>query len=406
MGKRNKAQTLAIEKGVSQTFRWKENNHGLSKNLPEIFEDFAEGRRNSFLNVKKIKEQDKPVIGIFCTYFPQELAVAMNAAVVSLCATSDETIPAAEADLPKNLCPLIKSSYGFGKTDKCPFFYFSDLVVGETTCDGKKKMYEYMADFKPVHIMELPNCPTENGVEMYKKEIIRMKEKLEEVFGVTITEEDIRRGIRVKNAERIALKNLYSIMKADPAPISGTDLMNTLVATTFNFEREKIPAQMEALIEKIKAEANPTEKKPRILITGCPMGGATMKVVEAVEESGAVVVGFENCSGAKSVEENVDESNPDVYDALARKYVNIGCSCMTPNDNRIKLLNSMIDEYNVDGVVDMELQACHTYAVETLRIKRFVNDEKKIPYMNLETDYSQADVGQLKTRIAAFIEML
>lgn len=378
----------------------------LRKNLPEIFEDFAEGRRNSFLNVKKIKEQDKPVIGIFCTYFPQELAVAMNAAVVSLCATSDETIPAAEADLPKNLCPLIKSSYGFGKTDKCPFFYFSDLVVGETTCDGKKKMYEYMADFKPVHIMELPNCPTENGVEMYKKEIIRMKEKLEEVFGVTITEEDIRRGIRVKNAERIALKNLYSIMKADPAPISGTDLMNTLVATTFNFEREKIPAQMEALIEKIKAEANPTEKKPRILITGCPMGGATMKVVEAVEESGAVVVGFENCSGAKSVEENVDESNPDVYDALARKYVNIGCSCMTPNDNRIKLLNSMIDEYNVDGVVDMELQACHTYAVETLRIKRFVNGEKKIPYMNLETDYSQADVGQLKTRIAAFIEML
>ncbi|MCI8813727.1 MAG: 2-hydroxyacyl-CoA dehydratase [Lachnospiraceae bacterium] len=378
----------------------------LRKNLPEIFEDFAEGRRNAFLNVKKIKDQNKPVIGIFCTYFPQELAVAMNAAVVSLCATSDETIPAAEADLPKNLCPLIKSSYGFGKTDKCPFFYFSDLVVGETTCDGKKKMYEYMADFKPVHIMELPNCPTEMGVEMYKREIIRMKEKLEKVFGVTITEDDIRRGIRVKNAERTALKNLYSIMKADPAPISGTDLMNTLVATTFNFEREKIPAQMEALIEKIQAEAKNTEKKPRILITGCPMGGATMKVVEAVEESGAVVVGFENCSGAKSMEENVDESNPDVYDALARKYVNIGCSCMTPNDNRIKLLNSMIDEYNVDGVVDMELQACHTYAVETLRIKRFVNEEKKIPYMNLETDYSQADVGQLKTRIAAFIEML
>lgn len=378
----------------------------LRKNLPEIFEDFAEGRRNAFLNVKKIKDQNKPVIGIFCTYFPQELAVAMNAAVVSLCATSDETIPAAEADLPKNLCPLIKSSYGFGKTDKCPFFYFSDLVVGETTCDGKKKMYEYMADFKPVHIMELPNCPTEMGVEMYKREIIRMKEKLEKVFGVTITEDDIRRGIRVKNAERTALKNLYSIMKADPAPISGTDLMNTLVATTFNFEREKIPAQMEALIAKIQAEAKNTEKKPRILITGCPMGGATMKVVEAVEESGAVVVGFENCSGAKSMEENVDESNPDVYDALARKYVNIGCSCMTPNDNRIKLLNSMIDEYNVDGVVDMELQACHTYAVETLRIKRFVNEEKKIPYMNLETDYSQADVGQLKTRIAAFIEML
>lgn len=170
----------------------------LKKNLPEIFEEFAEGRQNAFLNVKKIKDQDKPVIDIFCTYFPQELAVAMNAAVVSLCATSDETIPAAEQDLPKNLCPLIKSSYGFGKTDKCPFFYFSDLVVGETTCDGKKKMYEYLGQFKPVHVMELPNRVSEDGIQLYRNEIIRMKEKLEEVFGVTITEDDIRRGIKVK----------------------------------------------------------------------------------------------------------------------------------------------------------------------------------------------------------------
>lgn len=378
----------------------------LKKNLPEIFEDFAEGRKQAFLNVKKIKDADKPVIGIFCTYFPQELAVAMDAAVVSLCATSDETIPAAEQDLPKNLCPLIKSSYGFGKTDKCPFFFFSDLVVGETTCDGKKKMYEYMGEFKPVHVMELPNCPTEEGVAMYRKEIIRMKEKLEEIFGVTITEEDIRRGIWVKNAERSALKRLYSVMKADPAPISGMDLLNTLIGTTFNFNREEIPAQMDALIEKIKAEGGARQKQPRILITGCPMGGATMKVVQAVEDNGGVVVCYENCSGVKSMEENVDESLPDVYEALARKYVNIGCSVMTPNDNRIRLLDRLIDEYQVDGVIDMELQACHTYAVESLRIKRFVNGEKKIPYMSLETDYSQADVGQLSTRIAAFIEML
>lgn len=378
----------------------------LKKNLPEIFEDFAEGRKQAFLNVKKIKDADKPVIGIFCTYFPQELAVAMDAAVVSLCATSDETIPAAEQDLPKNLCPLIKSSYGFGKTDKCPFFFFSDLVVGETTCDGKKKMYEYMGEFKPVHVMELPNCPTEEGVAMYRKEIIRMKEKLEEIFGVTITEEDIRRGIRVKNAERSALKRLYSVMRADPAPISGMDLLNTLIGTTFNFNREEIPAQMDALIEKIKAEGGARQKQPRILITGCPMGGATMKVVQAVEDNGGVVVCYENCSGVKSMEENVDESLPDVYEALARKYVNIGCSVMTPNDNRIRLLDRLIDEYQVDGVIDMELQACHTYAMESLRIKRFVNGEKKIPYMSLETDYSQADVGQLSTRIAAFIEML
>lgn len=384
----------------------KEFNMELRKNLPEIFEDFAEGRRNAFLNVKKIKDQNKPVIGMFCTFFPQELAVAMDAAAVSLCATSDETIAAAEQDLPANLCPLIKSSYGFGKTDKCPFFYFSDLVVGETTCDGKKKMYEYLGEFKPVHVMQLPNRVNEEGIAFYRQEIIKMKEKLEEFFGVTITEDDIRRGIRIKNAERAAIKRLYSVMKQDPAPITGENLLNTMVATTFNFNREQIPAQMDALIEKIAAEAEPGIKKPRILITGCPMGGATTKVVKAIESAGAVVVGFENCSGAKAMEENVDENCADVYEALARKYMHIGCSVLSPNDSRIKLMGEMIDEYHVDGVIDMELHACHTYNVETLRIKRFCEDEKKVPYMSVVTDFSQADVGQLSTRISAFIEML
>ena len=378
----------------------------VKKNLPEIFEDFAEARQAAFLNVKKIKDQDKPVIGVFCTFFPQELAVAMNAAVVSLCATSDETIAAAEQDLPKNLCPLIKSSYGFGKTDKCPFFYFSDLVVGETTCDGKKKMYEYLGEFKPVHVMELPNRVSEDGIKSFRKEIIRMKEKLEEVFYIEITEEDIRRGIRVKNAERTAIKQLYSIMKEDPVPISGLDLLNTLVGITFNFDREGIPAQMEELINKIKSEGSTREKRPRILVTGCPMGGATLKVVKAIEENGGIVVAYENCTGAKAIEENVDEAIEDVYEALSRKYMNIGCACMSPNENRIKLLDQMIDEYKVDAVVDMELQACQPYAVESMKIKRFVNEEKKIPYISIETDYSQADIAQITTRIAAFIEML
>lgn len=378
----------------------------LKKDLPAIFDDFADARKTAFMNVKKIKDQNKPLIGIYCTYFPQELAEAMGAAVVGLCSVSDETIPAAEEDLPRNLCPLIKSSYGFAKTDKCPFFYFSDLVVAETTCDGKKKMYEYMAEFKPLHIMELPNRCGEDDIQAFRKEIIKMKEKLEEFFGVTITEDDIRRGIKIKNAERTAVKDFYEIMKADPCPITGTELMNALDAASFSFNRSEIPAQMAELKAKIEAEGKVQERKPRILITGCPMGGATMKVCSAIEAAGGQVVFFENCTGGKAIEINVDESNPDVYDALARKYMAIGCSVMNPNDNRIKLLDAAIDDYKIEGVVDMTLQACHTYALEGLRVKRFCEDEKKIPYMQVETDYSQADVGQLNTRCAAFVEML
>ena len=381
----------------------------LVKELPEIFEEFAEQRQKSFLVMKEVKDKGIPVIGAYCTYFPQEIAMAMGAVTVGLCSTSDETIPDAEKDLPKNLCPLIKSSYGFAVTDKCPFFYFSDVVVGETTCDGKKKMYEYMSDFKNVYIMELPNTQNEAAQKLWKSEIIRFKEYLEDHFETTITDEAVKEAIKEENAVRTALKNLYGVMKYDPAPIKGYDLWKVLYGSGFKFDRKAIPAEINALVDKIEkeyAEGKMEEKKPRILITGCPIGGAPEKVIRAIEDNGGIVVAYENCSGVKSTAELVDEENPDVYDAIAKRYLNIGCSVMTPNPNRLKLLDELIDEFHVDGVVEMTLQACHTYNVETLAIRRFVNEKKGIPYIHVETDYSQADIGQLNTRLTAFLEML
>lgn len=379
------------------------------KDLPEVFEEFAEQRKNSFLAVKELKDKGVPVVGSYCTYFPQELAMAMGAASVSLCSTSDETIAEAEKELPKNLCPLIKSSYGFARTNKCPFFYFSDVVVGETTCDGKKKMYEYMAEFKETYLMELPNTQREDALVLWRNEMIRFKEYLEKHFETTITEDDIRKAIKVNNEARLALRKLYGVMKHDPAPITGYDLFKVLYGSTFKLDRSLIAGEVNALVEKIEKEYKEGKmqpKKPRILVTGCPLGGATEKVIRAIEDNGGIVVTYENCTGAKAIDKMVDEDDPDVYGALARRYLDIGCSVMTPNPNRLELLGRLIDEYKVDGVVEMTLQACHTYNVESFGIRKFVNEEKKLPYISVETDYSQADIGQLNTRITAFIEML
>lgn len=381
----------------------------LIKELPEVFEEFATARQNAFLGVKKVKESGTPVVGSYCTYFPQEVAMAAGAANVSLCSTSDETIPAAEQDLPKNLCPLIKSSYGFAKTDKCPFFYFSDVVVGETTCDGKKKMYEYMSELKDVFLMELPNSQKDTALTLWKSEVVRLKEYLEKKFEVEITDEKLRDAAVLMNEIRTVTKEFYGVMKHDPAPIKGGDLFKVLYGSTFKFDKTVIPGEIRALTEKIEAEyaeGKMLEKMPRILITGCPIGGVTEKVIRAVEDNGGVVVAFENCSGAKSMDKLVDVDNPDIYQAIAERYLQIGCSVMSPNPNRFELMGSLIDEYQVDGVVEMTLSACHTYNLESRAIKKYVTEEKNIPYIAVETDYSMQDVGQLNTRIAAFIEML
>lgn len=377
--------------------------------LPKVFEEFAEQRRKSFMTVKDIKDKGIPVVGAYCTYFPKELAMAFGAVPVSLCSTSDETIPAAEKDLPKNLCPLIKSSYGFAITDKCPYFYFSDLVIGETTCDGKKKMYELMGEIKDVFLMELPNSQKETGFELWKSEVMRLKKYMEDKFQITITDEMVKKAIHTENEVRKSLKRFYELMKLDPVPVTGHEIFKVLYGSGFKFDREKLPAEIDALTDRILKEyeeGKKLEKKPRILITGCPIGGATEKVIKAIEENGAVVVAYENCVGSKVVDGIIDESASDIYDSMARRYFDIGCSVMAPNPNRIKSLDRIIDEFKVDGVVEMVLQACHTYAIESREIRKFVQDKKGKPYLNVETDYSSTDVGQLNTRIGAFIEML
>jgi benzoyl-CoA reductase/2-hydroxyglutaryl-CoA dehydratase subunit BcrC/BadD/HgdB len=381
----------------------------LINELPAIFDHFSDARRQGFLTVLELKEQNIPLVGTYCTFMPQEIALAAGAVVVSLCSTSDETIEEAEKDLPRNLCPLIKSSYGFGKTDKCPYFYFSDLVVGETTCDGKKKMYEYMAEFKPVHVMQLPNSANDAASRvLWRSEILRLQSALEQQFNCTISEQDLRAAITLKNRERTALSSFYRLGQLNPPALSGSEILKVVYGATFKFDKNTLIDELNALSEKVRSEyqqGKRLEDRPRILITGCPIGGAAEKVVRAIEENGGWVVGYENCTGAKATEMQVSEEG-DVYDALTDKYLAIGCSCISPNTQRLTLLSQMIEEYQVDGVIDVILQACHTYAVESLAIKRHVRQQHDVPYMAIETDYSNSDIGQLNTRVSAFIEML
>lgn len=350
-------------------------------------------------------------MGLFCSFVPVEIIYAAGALPVGLCSFTDEPIPAAESRLPKNLCPLIKASYGFALTDTCPYFYFSDLVVGETTCDGKKKMFELLGELKQTYVMQLPHSRSAESLRFWKSEIIAFKEKIEQFFGVTITDEELRKAIHRKNHEREVMRAYLELGKLDPAPMSGYEMGTRLDAGSFSFDLDQRCRLVEERTAEILAdwEANRKGKpslKPRLLVTGCPNAGVREKVIRAVEEMGADIVAFDTCNGMRDKVELVDESNPDPYEALAIKYLNINCSVMSPNDSRREYLERMIDEYHVDGVIEIVLQSCHTYDVEAYFIKRMVTEKKRLPYLNIETDYSQSDKGQISTRLAAFLETI
>ena len=375
--------------------------------LPEKFEEFGEARRQGFLRVKQVKENGGKVAGIFCTFTPTEILDAAGFISVSLCGMSDETVPAAEVHLPKNMCPLIKSSYGFALTDKCPYTYFSDLIVGETTCDGKKKMYELLGELKPTYILHLPQGHDSDPVTVWTAELRRFIAFLEEKFNLTITDEDLRKAARQRNEQRRAHVALMELQKQVPPPFGGMQMYATMEGTGFMFTHEDRVNKLNDLRKTVEETADRTQfaDAKRILITGCPIGGVMQKTVKAIEANGGVVVCFENCAGIKAAFQMVDTEAEDIVKAIAERYLQIGCSVMTPNTRRMELLPELVKEYQVDGIVEIDLQACTPYCVEAFQVRRLA-EKLGVPYLCVETDYSQSDSGQINTRMEAFLEML
>jgi len=377
-----------------------------------IAEGFQEIREQNIMKVKEAKEQGQKMVGLYCTYCPKELVLAAGAIAVGLCGTREEPIAFAEKHLPRNLCPLIKSSYGFAVSDTCPYFHFSDLIIGETTCDGKKKMFELMADLKETVVMNLPQNPLqEASIELWASELRRVKELLEERFQTELSDEKIRAAINLTNREARVMKRLYDLNKARPALISGLDMLTVSWQVGFNVDREEGIGMLEDLINRVQENAAQggtagDAATPRILLTGTPVGLGSEKIIALVEESGGLVVVMENCGGYKTVDILADESDQrDPLRVLAEKYMKIPCSVMSPNRGRLELIDKMIDEFQIDGVIDLTWQACHTYNVESFWVSDLVK-QKGLPFLQIETDYSASDRETLRVRIEAFLEMV
>ncbi len=368
---------------------------------------YSQYSEQNILDIEAAKNKGRKVVGFYCLYSPTELAVAAGAIPLPLCGTRNDPIETAETVLPRNLCPLIKSSFGFAVSDTCPFFRFSDLVVADTTCDGKKKMFEILSRYKPLHILQLPQTQdSEKALSIWYDEIVAYKQALEKHLDLVISDESIHQSIVLMNRERMARQALMDICRLNPTPISGMNLMEMMFRVGFLADKEKGIALMEEVVADIRLNSDryAPKKGPRILLTGVPVGLGSHKVVQIAEESGASVVAFESCSGYKQA--FLVEETGDPLMALARQYLATPCSVMSPNKGRMDLLAEMIPGFSVDGVIDLTWQACHTYNIESHLVQKFVQEEFGLPFLHLESDYSEADTEQLRVRIEAFLEML
>lgn len=360
----------------------------------------------------KAQEEGKKVFGTFCVYVPDELIFAANAIATGLCGGSQFWVPGGEKVLPTNTCPLIKASVGARLDRTCPFFRIADMYIGETTCDGKKKAWEILGEDVPVHVMDLPQMKREKDIKAWAEEIKELKKVIEEFTGNKVTAESLSESIKLINNKRKALSRLYECRKADKVPISGRD---ALVISQIAFYDD--PARFTQMTNKLCDELEQRikdgvsvvkEGTKRILLTGTPLAVPNWKLHNIIETSGAVVVCEEMCTGTRYFENLIDETKTTVdeqIDALANRYMGINCACFTPNTGRIDDIIRLAKEYKVDGVIDVNLKFCSLYDVEGYTVERALK-EAGIPVMGIETDYTDNDAEQLRTRIGAFIEMI
>ena len=358
------------------------------------------------------QKNGQKVFGTFCVYVPDEVVIAANGIVTGLCGGSQFWVPDGEAVLPKSTCPLIKASVGarLGKT--CPFFRIADMYVGETTCDGKKKAWEILGTDVPMYVMDMPQMKRRKDVEKWTEEISDFAAVVEEQTGVKITPEKLAEAIHIVNEKRKALARVYETRKADAIPISGKDAL--LMMQIAFFDDPVRCAQMtnrlaDELEQRVKDGVSvfPTGTK-RILVTGTPMAIPNWKLHHIIETSGGAVVCEETCTGTRYFERLVDESKTTLeeqYAAIAERYMGINCACFTPNTDRVDDILRLAKEYKVDGVIDVNLKFCCLYDTEGYSVEKALKDAG-IPVLGIETDYTDADAEQLRTRIEAFMEML
>ncbi len=373
--------------------------------------DYIKNSYNSRIcQIVQERKAGKKIVGTLCLFVPDEIIFAAGADRVILCGGKNDTVSIAEQYLPRNICPLVKSSFGSivnngcSGVRSCSHFSLVDVIVAENTCDSKKKMYELLGDYIPTYVLDLPQRPdSPEAIKYFLGELNRFRGVMEQLTGNKVTDERLKKEIKSLNETRQLLHRLYDLRKADPPVISGLDILKVMQKQYF-LSPEEFKKSLLMLISEAEQVKVDYPHRPRIMISGCPMAGGNTKVSEIIESRGGVIVVEESCTGTRSFWDLVDE-NKDPTTALAERYIKIPCSCMTPNDRRIDNILELASEFKVDGVVYYTLQFCHGYNIEKYKVQQALK-KAGIPMLSIETDYSGSDIEQIGLRVDAFMEML
>lgn len=362
----------------------------------------AEGIRNPYLD--QWLEQGEKVIGYFCTYIPEEIIYAAGALPYRMRAIGSTQTTLGDSYLSYYNCSFTRHCLDLAFRGS---FDFLEGLVGQPSCDHVRRIYDvWKAKFNTpfVHFIKVPRKTVDGAMEWYKAEIIKFKEGLERHFGVELTNERLREAIKVCNQTRSLLKQLYEFRKQEHPQISGAETLALVIASTA-IPKDQFNEQMQAVLKEVSNRNGRKDYKARLMVVSPIMDNpGYLKVIEDV---GGLVVADYLCFGTRAIWDLVDETIPDPMDAIAKRYMErLSCPRMMGDyPRRFSFIKDTINDYKVDGLICTRLTFCELWGGENYMLRE---DAKKlgIPTLILEREHKLDAIGQLRTRIQAFLEIL
>ena len=380
--------------------------NGVFSTIEKYYKDYG-------LRARELKREGRKIIGYVCSFVPLEIITASGAIPFRVRGNIHEPITKGDTLLETIVCPYYRSCFDLSVKEKYEFL--SGMVIPHG-CDSMVRSFSawsYGLPFPYFHFVNIPSVCEESSFEFFGQELNNFRKSLEKFLGKTISEEDLKQAIRIYNQNRDKVKGLYELRKADPPLISGTELTMTLTAGSSLPIEESNGLFDQVLAEAKKREKSSLKKGPRILIDGACLDN--IELIKLVEELGGNVVADTICNGARDHLPKTDvNGNP--IDALAHRYLGkINCpKTYRANKagtfegdiaNRFGDIGAYATEFKVDGAILYVYKFCDPFGFEVPARKAYY-ESIRVPMLHLEDIYSAGTMGQLRTMVQAFLEMI
>ena len=385
----------------------------MSDKQGNIFSVIEKYYKDYGLRAKALKDEGKRVIGYICSFVPLEIITASGCIPFRVRGNIHEPITTGDTLLETIVCPYYRSCFDLSVKQRYDFL--SGMVIPHG-CDSMVRSYSvwsYSLPFSYFHFVNIPTVCDESSFDFFNAELNTFRKSLGKFVGRPITDEDLFKAIRVHNENRDKVRALYEFRKADLPLIPGTEL-TMLLTVGSSLPIDEANALFDQVLTEIKQRGkSPLKKGPRIFIDGACLDN--IELIKLVEELGGNVVADTICNGARDYFPKTDIGG-DPIDALAHRYLDkINCP-KTYRANkagtfegdiasRFGDIGTYAKEFKVDGAILYVYKYCDPFGFEVPARKAYYKSIN-VPLLHLEDIYSAGTIGQLRTRVQAFLEMI